>query len=64
MSTDVNTNQITITIGGNSYTIPVSNSYQYLQQSSLNLTSDEMIALTTLVYNYGASCAVVLYLSS
>jgi hypothetical protein len=64
MSTDVNTNQITITIGGNSYTIPVSNSYQYLQQSSLNLTSDEMIALTTLVYNYGAKCALVLYLSA
>ena len=64
MSTDVNTNQITITIGGNSYTIPVFNSYQYLQQSSLNLTSDEMIALTTLVYNYGAQCALVLYLSS
>jgi len=64
MSTDVNTNQITITIGGNSYTIPVFNSYQYLQQSSLNLTSDEMIALTTLVYDYGAKCALVLYLSS
>jgi hypothetical protein len=64
MSTDVNTNQITITIGGNSYTIPVSNSYQYLQQSSLNLTSYEMIALTTLVYNYGAKCALVLYLSA
>ena len=64
MSTDVNTNQITITIGGNSYTIPASNSYQYLQQSSLNLTSDEMIALTTLVYDYGAQCALVLYLSS
>jgi hypothetical protein len=64
MSTDVNTNQITITIGGNSYTIPISNSYQYLQQSSLNLTSYEMIALTTLVYNYGAKCALVLYLSA
>jgi hypothetical protein len=63
MSTDVNTSQITISIGGYSFTIPVSNSYQYLQQSSLNLTSDEMIALTTLVYNYGAKCAVVLYLT-
>jgi len=63
MSTDVNTSQITITIGGHSYTIPVFNSYKYLQQSSLNLTTDEMIALTTLVYNYGAKCAVVLYLA-